>query len=86
MEYLIYDQQDSANSSTDAEEETPLTAGEIEVVAKEIIRLHNEEGADFKDITLLVQKRTHNDLIMSILKNMGFQLWQMAEQPPICNL
>ena len=51
MEYFIYDQQESANSSMDAEEETPLTAGEIEVVAKEIIHLHNEEGADFKDIT-----------------------------------
>ncbi|HEM6181251.1 TPA: helicase-exonuclease AddAB subunit AddA [Streptococcus suis] len=74
MEYLIYDQQDSAHSSTDVEEETPMTAGEIEVVAKEIIRLHNEEGADVKDITLLVQKRTHNDLIMSIFEKHGIPI------------
>ena len=74
MEYFIYDQQESANSSIDAEEETPLTAGEIEVVAKEIIRLHNEEGADFKDITLLVQKRTQNDLIMSIFEKHGIPI------------
>ncbi|MDG3135147.1 helicase-exonuclease AddAB subunit AddA [Streptococcus suis] len=74
MEYFIYDQQESAHSSTDAEEESPLTAGEIEVVAKEIIRLHNEEGADFKDITLLVQKRTHNDLIMTIFEKHGIPI------------
>ncbi|WP_044672288.1 3'-5' exonuclease, partial [Streptococcus suis] len=74
MEYLIYDQQESAHSSTDAEEETSLTAGEIVVVAKEIIRLRNEEGADFKDITLLVQKRTHNDLIMSIFEKHGIPI------------
>ena len=58
----------------DAEGEAPLTAGEIEVVAKEIIRLHNEEGAGFKDITLLVQKRTHNDLIMSIFEKHGIPI------------
>ena len=74
MEYFIYDQQENANSSMDAEEEAPLTAGEIEVVAKEIIRLHNEEGAGFKDITLLVQKRTHNDLIMSIFEKHGIPI------------
>ena len=74
MVYFIYDQQENANSSMDAEEEAPLTAGEIEVVAKEIIRLHNEEGAGFKDITLLVQKRTHNDLIMSIFEKHGIPI------------
>ncbi len=37
MEYFIYDQQEAQILRTDAEEEAPLTAGEIEVVSKEII-------------------------------------------------
>ncbi len=74
MEYLIFDQQDATGSSSESADDSPLTAGEIEVVAKEIIRLHNDEGVAFKDITLLVQKRTHNDLIMSIFEKHGIPL------------
>lgn len=72
MEYLVYDGGQDSPSAED-EEET-ITAGEIELVAKEIIRLHNEEGAEFKDITLLVQKRTHNDVVMSIFEKHGIPL------------
>ncbi|MDQ8780173.1 helicase-exonuclease AddAB subunit AddA [Streptococcus ruminantium] len=75
MEYLIYDNEEGSRpSSKETIDEATLTAGEVEVVAKEIIRLHNEKGVEFKDITLLVQKRTHNDLIMSIFDKHGIPL------------
>ncbi len=67
MEYLIYDQQESAHSSTDAEEETPLTAGEIEVVAKRLF-VFTMKKEQTSRTSLFGAKRTHNDLIMSILK------------------
>ena len=37
----------------------------MDLVIKEIIRLHNEEGVAFKDITLLTASRTRNDLILA---------------------
>lgn len=42
-----------------------VSAGEVDLVIKEIIRLHNEEGVAFKDITLLTASRTRNDLILA---------------------
>ena len=35
------------------------------MVIKEIIRLHNEEGVPFKDMTLLTASRTRNDKVLS---------------------
>ena len=64
-EFLIYD------GSADSEEEDSdqglpsISAGEVALVIKEIIRLHNQEGVDFKDITLLTASRTRNDLILA---------------------
>lgn len=69
MEYLIYD--------TDTDEEIPqedFSVGEVELVAKEIIRLHNEEGVSFSDITLLVSSRTRNDTIVRTLEQHGIPL------------
>lgn len=71
MEYLIY--------NTDVEEEESLdqgevSAGEVELVAKEIIRLHNEEQVSFSDITLLVSSRTRNERILTSFEQHGIPL------------
>ncbi|MBF0786512.1 MULTISPECIES: helicase-exonuclease AddAB subunit AddA [unclassified Streptococcus] len=71
MEYLIY--------NTDSEEEEKLeqgevSAGEVELVAKEIIRLHNEEQVAFSDITLLVSSRTRNERILTSFEQHGIPL------------
>ena len=64
-EFLLYD------GSADSEEEDSdqglpsISAGEVALVIKEIIRLHNQEGVDFKDMTLLTASRTRNDLILA---------------------
>jgi len=42
-----------------------LSSGEVLLVIKEIIRLHNEEGVPFKDMTLLTASRTRNDKVLS---------------------
>lgn len=64
-QYLLYD-------SDSSEEE--VSSGEVELVAKEIIRLHKEEGVAFKDITLLVASRSRNDKILSIFDQRGIPL------------
>lgn len=67
MEYLIY--------NTDVtEEDTEISGGEVELVAKEIIRLHNEEGVTFSDITLLVPSRTRNQAILESFERHGIPL------------
>lgn len=72
-EFLIYDTS-SAASESEGEEKTELTAGEVQLVAKEIIRLHNEEGVAFEDITLLVPSRTRNHLILNTFSQHGIPL------------
>ncbi|HFI0255633.1 TPA: helicase-exonuclease AddAB subunit AddA [Streptococcus suis] len=67
MDYLIY--------NTDVtEEDTEISGGEVELVAKEIIRLHNEEGVAFSDITLLVPSRTRNQAILESFERHGIPL------------
>lgn len=71
MEYLIY--------NTDSDEQEKLeqgevSAGEVELVAKEIIRLHNEEQVAFSDITLLVSSRTRNERILTSFEQHGIPL------------
>ncbi|MFC3929098.1 helicase-exonuclease AddAB subunit AddA [Streptococcus caprae] len=76
-EYLIYDtdQGESIPASEEGDMDQPaLTNGEVELVAKEIIRLHQEEGVAFKDITLLVASRTRNDNILKIFDQRGIPL------------
>ncbi len=69
MEYLIYD----TDVATD-EEQPDITAGEVELVAKEIIRLVNEEEVKFSDITLLVPSRTRNEAILTTFEKHGIPL------------
>ncbi|MDO4666857.1 MAG: helicase-exonuclease AddAB subunit AddA [Streptococcus sp.] len=61
-ECLLYD--DSVADS-DEDEGDVTSASEVALVIKEIIRLHNEEGVAFKDITLLTASRTRNNLILN---------------------
>ena len=64
--FLIYEGS-KESPEEDGDEGLPqaVSAGEVDLVIKEIIRLHNEEGVAFKDITLLTASRTHNDLILA---------------------
>ncbi|MTB64759.1 helicase-exonuclease AddAB subunit AddA [Streptococcus sp. zg-86] len=69
MAYLIY--------NTDVAEELEqegISAGEVELVVKEIIRLHNEEQVAFSDIALLVSSRTRNDAILRSFEQHGIPL------------
>lgn len=60
-EFLLYD---STVASEELIEES-ISAGEVSLVIKEIIRLHEEEAVAFKDITLLTPSRTRNDIILA---------------------
>ena len=48
---LIYDIDNNSDLPSDAEE-GQINPNEVKLVAKEIIRLHNEEHVAFEDITL----------------------------------
>lgn len=65
--FLIYEGSKESPEEEEASEGLPqaVSAGEVDLVIKEIIRLHNEEGVAFKDITLLTASRTRNDLILA---------------------
>ena len=60
-DFLLYD---STVASDELSEES-ISAGEVSLVIKEIIRLHEEEAVAFKDITLLTPSRTRNDIILA---------------------
>ncbi|MGT2925923.1 helicase-exonuclease AddAB subunit AddA [Streptococcus cuniculipharyngis] len=63
---LLYD--DSQEQAASAGQ---LDIGEIDVVAKEIIRLYREEKVSFDQISLLVPSRRYNDTIMRTLESYG---------------
>lgn len=66
---LIYD-----TDSDEGLEGDNLTKGEIDLVAKEIIRLHNEEGISFSEITLLVSSRTRNTALLRTFGDYGIPI------------
>ncbi|WP_205401207.1 helicase-exonuclease AddAB subunit AddA [Streptococcus lutetiensis] len=70
---LIYDTDDGGELPSSPEEEQ-INPNEVKLVAKEIIRLHNEEGVAFEDITLLVSSRTRNDGILQTFEHYGIPL------------
>lgn len=70
---LIYDTDDSSELASSPEEEQ-INPNEVKLVAKEIIRLHNEEGVAFEDITLLVSSRTRNDGILQTFEHYDIPL------------
>lgn len=71
MEYLIYNTDVGEEEGLEQDE---VSAGEVELVAKEIIRLHNEEEVAFSDITLLVSSRTRNERIVTSFGQHGIPL------------
>ncbi|MGT2755676.1 helicase-exonuclease AddAB subunit AddA [Streptococcus ovuberis] len=79
-ELLIYDTDspvtDSQEESNLAKDDSLANLGnqEIQLVIKEIIRLHNQEGVDFSEITLLVPSRTRNNGILTAFAQHGIPL------------
>ena len=59
-EVLLYD-----DSVAVEEVDESISVGEVTLVIKEIIRLHQEKAVAFKDITLLTASRTRNDMILA---------------------
>lgn len=68
-EVLIYNTEE-VETIVDSEESS-FSQGEIDLVAKEIIRLHNEEQVKFSDITLLVASRTRNEPLIASFEQHG---------------
>ena len=69
-EVLLYDKDHSAS---DDEEElaTNKLTGEMRMVLKEIIHLHNDKGVPFKDMALLTASRSRNDQVLLALSEYG---------------
>ncbi|MGT2934872.1 helicase-exonuclease AddAB subunit AddA [Streptococcus castoreus] len=62
------------NDETDATDNDGISPSEVKIVAKEIIKLHNDKGVAFEDITLLVSSRTRNDAIFQTFNQYGIPL------------
>ena len=64
-EFLLYDKEES----TEQEENLADTklSGEMRLVIKEILNLHQEKGIAFKEIALLTSSRSRNDQILLAL-------------------
>lgn len=68
-EVLLYDKDDS--DSDDEELATNKLTGEMRMVLKEIIHLHNDKGVSFKDMALLTASRSRNDQVLLALSEYG---------------
>ena len=66
---LLYDKDD--DSDDDEELVTNKLTGEMRMVLKEIIHLHNDKGVPFKDIALLTASRSRNDQVLLALSEYG---------------
>ncbi|MGT2750306.1 helicase-exonuclease AddAB subunit AddA [Streptococcus orisasini] len=70
---LLYDTDENEDALSD-DDSSQISPAEVKLVAKEIIRLHNEEKVPFEDITLLVASRTRNDGIIQTFDHYGIPL------------
>lgn len=70
---LLYDTDENDDSLPD-DDSGQISPAEVKLVAKEIIRLHNEEKVPFEEITLLVASRTRNDGIIQTFEQYGIPL------------
>ena len=68
-EVLLYDKVD--DSDDDEELVTNKLTGEMRMVVKEILHLHNDKGVPFKDIALLTASRSRNDQVLLALSEYG---------------
>ena len=69
-EVLLYDKDDS-DSDDDEELTSNKLTGEMRMVLKEILYLHNDKGVPFKDIALLTASRSRNDQVLLALSEYG---------------
>ena len=78
-EFLLYDKNDSGQEEEESQAETKLT-GEMRLVIKEILKLHQEKGVAFKEIALLTSSRSRNDQILLALSEYGIPVKTDGEQ------
>ena len=69
-EVLLYDK-DDCDSDDEEELATNKLTGEMRMVLKEIIHLHNDKGVPFKDMALLTASRSRNDQVLLALSEYG---------------
>lgn len=70
-EVLLYDKDDDSDSDDEEELAINKLTGEMRMVLKEIIRLHNDKGVPFKDMALLTASRSRNDQVLLALSEYG---------------
>lgn len=78
-EFLLYDKDDSEHENEESQVEKKLT-GEMRLVIKEILKLHQENGVAFKEIALLTSSRSRNDQILLALSEYGIPVKTDGEQ------
>ena len=78
-EFLLYDKDDSGQEEEESDADTKLT-GEMRLVIKEILKLHQENGVAFKEIALLTSSRSRNDQILLALSEYGIPVKTDGEQ------
>ena len=78
-EFLLYDKDDSGQEEEESQEETKLT-GEMRLIIKEILKLHQEKGVAFKEMALLTSSRSRNDQILLALSEYGIPVKTDGEQ------
>lgn len=78
-EFLFYDKDDSGQEEEESDADTKLT-GEMRLVIKEILKLHQEKGVAFKEIALLTSSRSRNDQILLALSEYGIPVKTDGEQ------
>ena len=78
-EFLLYDKDDNGQEEEESQTETKLT-GEMRLVIKEILKLHQEKGVAFKEIALLTSSRSRNDQILLALSEYGIPVKTDGEQ------
>ena len=78
-EFLLYDKDDSGQEEEESQTEIKLT-GEMRLVIKEILKLHQENGVAFKEIALLTSSRSRNDQILLALSEYGIPVKTDGEQ------
>ena len=78
-EFLLYDNDDSEQEEEESQTDTKLT-GEMRLVIKEILKLHQEKGVAFKEIALLTSSRSRNDQILLALSEYGIPVKTDGEQ------
>ena len=78
-EFLLYDKNDNGQEQEESQAETKLT-GEMRLVIKEILKLHQEKGVTFKEIALLTSSRSRNDQILLALSEYGIPVKTDGEQ------